>query len=217
MVPMNGLWVLPLIALFSTIVLIYFVYLRAQRNTPALIWILMLFFFLLWTVGEFAQKWLGQDIVVLKWMVLCIIFGDIFPAIFLVFTLMFPTPNELFMKYQKVLLIVIIVPKIISTIITLSNPDFSKPGDWDEFWSGSNLGYYPFVLALKHIVFETWWFIFGLAHTMVLLSIGAFVLIWNYWKSEFDAIRYWTRVILIGLAIYLIIGASTGFILPIMG
>jgi hypothetical protein len=219
MVPMSGLWVLPLIALFSTIVLIYFVYLRARRNIPALIWVLMLFFFLLWTVGEFAQKWLGEDLAVLKWMTFCIVFGDIFPVIFLVFTLMFPSPNPMFMRHQKVLLIIIVVPKIASTIVTLSNPDLSKPDDWDEFWSGNNLGYYPFILALRHMVsgIGDWYFFLGIGHTLILLAVGAFVLVSNYWRTDIDSVRRATRVILIGLVIYIIIGASTGFILPLMG
>ena len=96
---MTLLAILPLIALFSTIFLIYIMFSRARRNQSAFIWIFMLFFFLLWTVGEFAQKWLEDDPAVMKWTVLLVIHGDIFPAIFLIFTLVYPSPNELFVKY----------------------------------------------------------------------------------------------------------------------
>jgi hypothetical protein len=213
------MWVLPLIALFSTVVLILYIYNRARMNLPAMIWILMLFMFLFWTVGEFAQKWIGDDIVVLKWMMLCVVFGDMFPALLLVFTLLFPTPNETFLRYRWLLIIVIIVPKVISTLVTFTYANYSKPTNWDEWWSGSNYGYFPFIPSLQHIVSDIgqWYFVMGIIHTALLVAIASFVLIGNYMRSTVENVRNASRMLLLGLAIYLIIGASTGLFLPMMG
>jgi hypothetical protein len=42
------------------------------------------------------------------------------------------------------------------------------------------------------------------------------VLIWNYIKSDLETVRDSTRMLLIGLIIYMVLGASTGLILPMM-
>ena len=52
---------------------------------------------------------------------------------------------------------------------------------------------------------------------MILVTIATFGLIWTYLKTEVETVRNSTQMILLGLAIYFIIGASTGFILPMMG
>ncbi len=215
---MVELWVLPLIALFTTVVLILFIYRQATMNFPAALWLLILFLFLFWTVGEFAQKWLGDDLAVLKWMMLCVMFSDIFPAIFLVFVLLFPTPTDLFTRNQKVLMFLIIVPKIISTLVTISFGDYSKPDDWDEVWSGSNYGYYPFILTVRHVVSDIgdWYYYMGIGHTVLLLGIGTFVLVWNNIKSEVQSIKDTTRMLLLGLIMFILVGASTGFLLPML-
>jgi hypothetical protein len=142
-----------------------------------------------------------------------------FPVIFLLFTLEFPHQTEFFSRNQKILLLLIAVPKIISLGISVSNPEFSKPGDWNEFWAGSNLGYYPFILGLQHIVSNVgqWWVYFGIGHTMLLLMAGAYVLIWNYWHAEVESVKRAIRIILVGFAIYIIIGAPTGFVMPLFG
>ena len=216
---MVGLWVLPMIALFATVILIIFIYSRTTVNLAATLWILILFIFLFWTVGEFAQKWLGQDLVVMKWMMLCVIFSDLFPAIFLTFVLLFPTPTEMFTRNQRILMFLIIVPKIISTVVSISFGNYSKPLDWDQWWSGSNFGYYPFMLSVRHVVSDIgdWYYYFGLGHTVLLLGITTLVLVWNTLMSENESVRQGTRMILLGLVIFLIIGGSTGFILPIIG
>lgn len=216
---MIGLWVLPLIALFTTVVLILFIYRQATMNFPASLWLLILFLFLFWTVGEFAQKWLGDNLAVLKWMMLCVMFSDIFPAIFLVFVLSFPTPTELFTRNQKVLMFLIIVPKIISTLVTISFGDYSKPADWNEWWSGSNYGYYPFILTVRHVVSDIgdWYYYLGIGHTVLLLGLGTFILVWNNVRSEVQSIKDTTRLLLLGLIMFLLVGASTGFLLPMMG
>jgi hypothetical protein len=216
---MVGLWLLPLIALFATVVLIIYIYQRATMNPPATLWILILFLFLFWTVGEFAQKWLGEDISVLKWMVLCVIFGDMFPAILLVFTLQWPAQNTWFTRYRWPIIVLIIVPKVLSNIITITLGNYSQPADWDEWWAGSNFGYYPFVTALRHMVSDIgeWYFFIGISHTALLVVIAGIVLIWNYLKSEVVTVKDSTRMLLIGLIIYLVLGASTGLILPVMG
>jgi len=219
MIEMVGLWVLPLIALVATVVLIIFVYQKVPMNFAATLWILILFLFLFWTVGEFAQKWLGQDLAVLKWMMLCVMFSDLFPAIFLTFVLLFPTPNDLFTRNQKLLMFLIIVPKIISTLISISFGNYNKPADWDEWWAGSNIGYYPFMLSVRHVVSDIgdWYYYFGLGHTVLLLGTALLVLVWNTLKSDNESVRQGTQLILLGLLMFIIIGASTGFILPIFG
>jgi hypothetical protein len=219
MVEMLGLWVLPLIALLATVVLIVYIYQRTSMNLPSTLWVLILFFFIFWAVGEFAQKWLGEDLSVLRWMLLCIMFGDIFPAIFLVFVLLFPTPASFFTRNQKLLMVLIIVPKVVSTVITASLGNYSKPADWDEWWSGSNFGYYPFILALRHIASDIgdWYFYLGVAHTVLLLGIGTIMLIWNMVYSEVKDVRDTCRMLLIGLLIFTLVGASTGLMLPIFG
>ena len=216
---MVGLWVLPLIALFATVVLILYIYQRAKMNTPAILWVLILFFFLFWAVGEFAQKWLAQDVSVLKWMVLCVIFGDIFPAILLLFTLLWPVQNSTFTRYRWPLVILIVVPKAVTDVITISFGNYSEPADWDRWWSGDNFGYYPFILALRHIVSDIgdWYFYLGISHTGLLVGLSTLVLVWNYFKTDVRSIRNSTQLILVGLAIYLVLGASTGLVLPMLG
>jgi hypothetical protein len=208
------LWILPLIALFSTIILIYVIYFQARRSASALIWIAMLSFFLLWNVGEFSQKWLGDDPSVIGWLSLCIVFGDIFPAIFLIFTLQFPVPNEYFTRYQRPIALLILVPKVATLLVTLTLGDFSAPPDM----AGSlHFGYYPFLLGLHHVVapIGDWYFYLGLSHTMVLISIGAGVLLLNYIKSKQEFARDQIRLIFIGFAVFMIIGALTGFLMPL--
>ena len=216
---MVGLWVLPLIALFTTVVLILFIYRQATMNFPASLWLLILFLFLFWTVGEFAQKWLGDNLAVLNWMMLCVMFSDIFPAIFLVFVLVFPIPTDLFTRNQKVLMFLIIVPKIISTLVTISFGDYSKPDGWDEWWSEDHYGYYPFILTVRHVVSDIgdWYYYMGIGHTVLLLGLGTFILVWNNIRSEVQSIKDTTRMLLLGLIMFLLVGASTGFLLPMMG
>jgi hypothetical protein len=217
MVKMSVLWVLPLIALVSTIFLIWIVYSRARMNLAARIWILMMFLFLLWTVGEFAQKWLGDVEAVFQWTALVIVFGDLFPAIFLIFTLVFPIPNQFFMTHQKVLTVLIVGPKMLSMMITFILGDFSA----DEGYEDDGYGYVPLILILKHQVSSNglglWYFYLGLAHTFILLALGAFVLVRNYTNSSNESDKRAIQIILIGFSTYLIIGGLTGFILPLMG
>jgi hypothetical protein len=210
--------VLPLFALFSTLGLIYIVFSRSRRNAPANIWILMLIFFLLWTMGEVVQKSSGDIDEVLSWTRLCIIFGDLFPAIFLVFTLVYPTPNELMLRYRVPLVILIIGPKVFSTMISLAFGTFEATEEWDA--KESQFGYYSILTLLRYQVHEIGtgdsFFFLGLGHTLLLLSLGAFVLLWNLWRSENESVKRATRIILIGFATYMIIGASTGFIIPLI-
>ncbi len=213
---MSMLWVLPLIALVSTIFLIWIVYSRARMNLAARIWILMMFLFLLWTVGEFAQKWLGEDPAVFQWTALVIIFGDLFPAIFLIFTLVFPVPNGFFRSNQKVLTLLIVGPKVLSMMITFVLGDFNSYVGYED---DMVYGYVPLILILKHQVSEIglWYFYLGLAHTFILLSLGASVLLWNYTHSANYVNKPAIQILLIGFSTYLIIGGLTGFILPLMG
>ncbi len=213
---MSALWILPLIALFSTFILIYIIYTRAIQSRSGLIWVIMLLFFLLYATGEFAQKWLGEDEAVMRWTALCIIFGDMFPAIFLIFTLLFPTPNATFLRHQKLLLVIILVPKIASTAISLLFGRFDAPENWTEDF---HFGYYPIILGLKHQVSDIgdWYFYLGLGHTMVLFFLGAIALMYNYYVNRQALIRDKIRLILIGFALYLILSATTGFIAPLLG
>ena len=216
MVKMSVLWVLPLIALVSTVFLIWIVYSRARMNLAARLWILMMFLFLLWTVGEFAQKFLGDDPAVFKWTALVIVFGDLFPAIFLIFTLVFPVPNHFFMAHQKLLTILIVGPKMISMMITFIFGEFSA---YEGYEDDMVYGYVPLILILKHQVSSIglWYFYLGLAHTFILLSLGAVVLLRNYIISTNDSDKRAIQIILIGFCTYLLIGGLTGFILPLLG
>jgi hypothetical protein len=213
---LGAFWIFPLIALFSTIILIYVIYFRARRSPSALIWIAMLSFFLLWNVGEFSQKWLGDDPSVIGWLSLCIVFGDIFPAIFLIFTLQFPVPNEYFTRYQRPIVLLVLVPKIVSLLITLFFGDYSAPPDM-----GSNLhfGYYPFLKALHHVVepIGGWYFYYGLGHSLLLISLGAGVLVWNFLTFEQKFAKEQIQLILVGFVVFVILGTLTLFILPLFG
>lgn len=213
---MVGLWVLPLIALFSTIFLIFFIYVRARLDLPALIWILMLIFFLLWTVGEFAQKFLGSDPVIFKWTILCIIFGDMFPAIFLIFTLAYPIANPIFTRHRLMIVLLVVGPKVASTMVTLTFGRFDAPAGFEDDLVN---GYYPIILGLRHQVspIGDWYFFFGLAHTFFLLMLGVIVLLRNYIGTQATANKNAIRFIFLGLSTYLLLGASTGFILPLLG
>ena len=212
---MSALAMLPLIALFSTIVLIYILYTRARRSQAAIIWIIMLGFFLLWFVGEFAQKWLGDDPAVFKWTTLNIVHGDIFPAIFLLFTLIYPYQNEIILRHRYFVIFLIVGSKVISTVISLSFGTFEPPTGWEE---NLHYGYYPYLLILQHQVSPLGdaYFFFGLSHTFILITLSAFVLLWKYRTSENVAIRNGTKYILIALFIYLLIGSFTT-IIPLFG
>ncbi|NIP36539.1 MAG: hypothetical protein GWN18_16395, partial [Thermoplasmata archaeon] len=155
----------------------------------------------------------------LKWMVLCVVFGDIFPAILLVFTLLWPVQNSVFTRYRWPLVLLIVVPKVVSNLVTISLGNYGKPADWDEWWAGDNFGYYPFLLALRHMVSDIgdWYFYLGISHTALLIVVASIVLVWSYIKSDVRSVKFGTQLILIGLAIYLILGASTGLVLPMLG
>lgn len=215
---MNPMAMLPLIAFFSTIILIFIMFTRARRSPAVILWFLILFFFLLWTIGEFAQKSLGHAPSIFQWAYLMTVHGDIFPAIFLVFALTYPLPNETFARHQYLFIILIVGSKVVSTLVTLAFGDYGPPKEWPE---GHELtyGYYSYFLILHHQVSSIggWYFYLGLAHTMFLLSASAFILVWNMIKSPVENVRHETRLVLLGFIIYLVIGASTGFIFPMMG
>ena len=215
----SPLAILPLIALFSTIFLVFILYTKAPKNMAAYIWIIMLFSFLLWSIGEFAQKYLGDDPAVFKWMALCTIHGDLFPAIFLVFCLIYPFPERWFQKSMYLIIIIIIGSKVVSTILTLVLGNYDPPANWTE---DMRYGYYPYMLALQNQISPVvdsvgdWYFYFGLGHTIVLISMGAFVLLWKYWTSDNESVRYGTRLILAGFSMYMIFAATTN-IMPLIG
>jgi hypothetical protein len=213
---MSAIWILPLIALLSTVAMIFFIYTRAQRYMPPMVFIIMLFFFLGWSIGEFAQKYMGDDPEVFKWTLLCAIHGDMFPAVFLVFTLVYPLQNERFMRNFWPLMFIIFVPKVLTTTVTLLSVDTVPPDGWTD---DLHYGYYPYILMLQHQVspLGDWYFYFALAHSFALIAIGAMVLVSNALGSETDEVRHKTRIILIGLITYVTIGASTTFMLPLMG
>ncbi len=215
MVEMSSLAIFPLIALFSTIILIYILYTRARRSQAAIIWIIMLGFFLLWFVGEFAQKWLGEDPAVFKWAALNTIHGDIFPAIFLVFTLIYPYQNEIILRHRYLVIFLIIGSKAISTIISLSFGTYEPSEDWGV---ETHYGYYPYVLILKEQVSRLGegYFYFGISHTFLFFALSTFVLIWKYSTTENRAVKDGTRLILIALFVYIVI-AMTTILLPLMG
>lgn len=212
---MGALWILPLGALVSTVFLTYILFFRARKAQSALVWLAMLSLFLLWNVGEFGQKWLGEDPAVIGWMSLCIVFGDMFPAIFLLFTLIFPVPNEQFTRHRDLVIALIVGPKVLTMGVTIALGDFSAPAGWEDDF---HYGYYPFILALRNIVspIGDWYFFLGLAHTMVLIMVGGGVLLWNYLRTSLDFARSQIQLILIGFAVFMIIGALTGFILPVL-
>ncbi len=212
---MGALWILPLGALVSTVFLTYILFFRARKAQSALVWLAMLSFFLLWNVGEFAQKWLGDDPEVIGWMSLCIIFGDMFPAIFLLFTLIFPVPNEQFTRHRNLVIALIVGPKLLTLGVTLAFGDFAVPEGWGADF---HYGYYPFLLALRHIVspIGDWYFFLGLAHTMALVTMGGLVLLWNYLRTPQEFAKSQIQLILVGFAVFVIIGALTGFILPVL-
>ncbi len=212
---MGALWILPVISLVSTVFLIYIVFFRARKSLSGKVWLGMLLLFLLWTVGEFAQKWLGEDPVVMSWFSLCIIFGDFFPAVFLIFTLIFPVPNEQFTRHRTLLVLLIVVPKVITEAVTFAAGDFSAPVGWEQDF---HYGYYPFLLGLQSIVspIGDWFYFSGVAHTMLLLGAGAFVLVWNYLHIKQEFARSQIQLIFVGFMLFTIIGALTGFILPIL-